>query len=555
MSAQNVTESQNYESIYSRISELESRIAGLEEALHFKQVTGGFKAQQGTAPVRDDSEFIQVDKLVLESKIGEFGFTWLGSLVLLFAIAFLMTFITKQGSPMLATIIGYACVAGVFLTTYLIRKSLEHLGFMLKISGYLLLYYITFRLFYFSAQPILTNKFFEVALLLIVSAFQLIFAFRNKSELMTSLALILVLVTSIFSDSLHYSLAMVTLTSAVGLYGFWKNNWTRTLLLNIWLVYLFHLNWLFGNPLAGHDFAALSTHPYSLIYLFITGGIYSVTALLANNERFPLSTINSIVVCNAIAFSMVAFIAATVLFPNNYVGMFGLITLFCISYSVVLEIIRRNPFIPSLFACFGFMALSVCVYGFAGLPNVYFYLALQSFMVVCIALWFGSRIITMMNTLLFAVILLMYMFTAHPVNLISFTFALVAFGSARIINWKKERLTLKTDLVRNVYLFSLFFVMLYACYYTFPARYAAISWASVAVLYFILSLILHNTKYRWMSVATLIVTVLYVFMVDLAQLEVGYRVVAFLILSVVLFAGSLYYTKSFRKKKAQSSEE
>ena len=90
MSAQNVTESQNYESIYSRISELESRIAGLEEALHFKQVTGGFKAQQGTTPVRDDSEFIQVDKLVLESKIGEFGFTWLGSLVLLFAIAFLM---------------------------------------------------------------------------------------------------------------------------------------------------------------------------------------------------------------------------------------------------------------------------------------------------------------------------------------------------------------------------------------------------------------------------------------------------------------------------------
>ena len=176
-------------------------------------------------------------------------------------------------------------------------------------------------------------------------------------------------------------------------------------------------------------------------------------------------------------------------------------------------------------------------------------------MVVCIALWFGSKIITMMNTILFAGILLIYMFTSPPVNLISFCFALVAFGSARIINWKKERLTLKTDLVRNVYLFSLFFVMLYACYYAFPARYAAISWASVAVLYFVLSLVLHNTKYRWMSVATLIITVLYVFMVDLAKLEVGYRVVAFLILAVVLFAGSLYYTKSFRKKKAQSSEE
>lgn len=555
MSAQNVTEGQNYETIYSRLSDLESRIQGLEEALHFKQVTGNFKTEARTSSPQDDSEFIQVDKLVLESKIGEFGFTWLGSLVMLFAIIFLMAFVTKQSSPLLASIIGYACVIGVFITTHLIRKSLEHLCFMLKISGYLLLYYITFRLFYFSAQPILTNKFAEIALLLVVSALQLVFAFRNRSELMTSIALILVLVTAVFADSLHYSLAMVTITSAIALYSFWKYNWTGVLLINLWLVYIFHLNWLFGNPVAGHDFAALSTHPYSLIYLFITGGIYSVTALLANSERFRIKTINAVVVCNAIAFSMVALIIAAVLLPNNYVGMFGLITLFCISYSVLLEIIRRNPFTPSLFACFGFMALSVCVYGFAGLPNVYFYLALQSFLVVCIALWFGSKIITMMNTILFAGILLMYMFTSPAVNFISFGFALVAFGSARIINWKKERLTLKTDLVRNVYLFSLFFVMLYACYYAFPARYAAISWASVAVIYFVLSLVLHNTKYRWMSVATLIVTVLYVFLVDLAQLEVGYRVVAFLILAIVLFSGSLYYTKSFRKKKTQASEE
>ena len=83
------------------------------------------------------------------SKIGEFGFTWLGSLVLLFGIGFLMAFITKKGSPLLAGAIGYAFVIGVFITTHLIRKSLEHLGFMLKISGYLLLYYVTLRLFFF----------------------------------------------------------------------------------------------------------------------------------------------------------------------------------------------------------------------------------------------------------------------------------------------------------------------------------------------------------------------------------------------------------------------
>jgi len=553
MSAQNVSESANIDKLYSRINDLESRMAGLEEALHYRQVTGKTIPKERSSVLKDEGEFIRVDKLVLESKIGEFGFTWLGSLVLLFGIAFLMAFITKKGSPLFASIIGYGCVIGVFITTYLIRKSLEHLGFMLKISGYLLLYYVTFRLFFFSSHPLLTDKGVELALLLVVSVLQLVYAYRNKSELMTSIALVLILITSVFGDSLHASLPMVTFTSAVALFCFWKFGWSRVLLVNLWLVYLFHLLWLFGNPIAGHDFVAMANHPYSLIYLFASGGIYSVCALLANGERFQLKTINAIVVSNAIGFSMAAFISATVLFPAHYVGRFGIITVFCISYSVVLELIRKNPFIPSLFACFGFMALSVCVYGFAGLPDVYFYLALQSFLVVCIALWFSSRIIIVMNTILFAGILLIYMFSATPIDRISFSFALVAFGSARIINWKRERLTLKTDLVRNAYLFSLFFSMLFACYYAFTPKYAAVSWAAVAVLYFILGFLLRNIKYRWMAVATIMITVLYVFMVDMAHLEVGYRVVAFLILAIVLFSGSLYYTKSFRKKKAQAA--
>lgn len=545
----------NYDKIHARISDLESRIAGLEEALHFKHVTGRTMERDTPGHAADDSEFIQVDKLVLESKIGEFGFTWLGSLVLLFGLIFLMAFIDKQGYHVLSTLIGFGCAIGVFITTHLIRKSLEHLGFMLKISGYLLLYYVTFHLHYFTDKPLVSDSVLASVLLIAVAVMQLVFAIRGKSGLMTSIAMVLMLFTAIFADNLHLSMSIVTATSAIAAYCFWKFRWKTVLLVNLWMVYLFHLMWLFGNPIAGHDFIATATHPYSLLYLFASGFMYSILALLSNDPLYPLNTINTIVVSNAIGFSMAIFLASTILFPTHYVGTFGIISAFCISYAVLLELIRRNPFIPSLFACFGFMALSVCVYGFAGLPNTYFWLALQSFMVVCIALWFGSRIIVVMNTILFASLLLMYMATAQPVNWISFSFAAVAFATARFINWQKQRLTLKTDLIRNVYLFSLFFSMLYACYFAFGARYAAVSWAGTAVLFFVLSLVLKNIKYRWLAVATLMVAVLYIFMVDLAKLEVGYRVVAFLILAVVLFGVSLYYTKYLRKKKSQTQEE
>jgi hypothetical protein len=554
MSAQHVPEGMSYDRIQSRLKDLEARIAGLEEALHFRNVTGRTAPEGVQEANGSENDFIQVDKLVLESRIGEFGFTWLGSLVLLFGIIFLMAFINKQGYPLAATLIGYACAGVVFTTTHLVRKSLEHLGFMLRISGYLLLYYVTFRLHFFSENPLVKDAALGTSLLTAVTAVELFFGIRGKSALLTSIGQCLLIITAIFADNLHVSFLLVTSTSVIAAFGYWKFEWKNGLIVNIWLVYLFHLLWLFGNPVAGHSFQASATQPYSLVYLFAAGAVYAALALLSNNPRFTLGTINLIIVSNAIGFSLAAFLSATILFPTHYVGMFGIISTFCIAYAVILEFIRKNPFIPSLFACFGFMALSVCVYGFAGLPNTYFWLALQSFMVVCIALWFGSRIIVVMNTILFTGLLLVYMASAQPSNLIGFTFAIVAFGSARIINWQKKRLTLQTDFVRNVYLFALFFSMLHACYFAFTARYAAISWAGTAVLYFILSLILRNIKYRWLSVATLMVAVLYIFLVDLAQLEVGYRVIAFLILAIVLFGVSLYYTKYLRKRKASHQE-
>jgi uncharacterized membrane protein len=100
-----------------------------------------------------------------------------------------------------------------------------------------------------------------------------------------------------------------------------------------------------------------------------------------------------------------------------------------------------------------------------------------------------------------------------------------------------------------MYLIILFFTMLFAFYHAVPTHYVTLSWTAVAAAYFILSVILHNIKYRWMAIATILVTVIYLFLVDLAQLSVGYRVIAFLFLAVISFSASLYYTKRIKKKR------
>jgi membrane protein implicated in regulation of membrane protease activity len=384
---------------------------------------------------------------------------------------------------------------------------------------------------------------------------QVYLAIRQSSELLTGIALVLIIVTALISDSLHITLSFITATAAAALYFLYRFNWWRLLVVTLILVYLSHILWLINNPLMGHTFEIVPSHPYNLVYLFASGVIFSMSTLIRRNTEFGIKGTNTIVLLNAFWFALTILLVTADYYPTSYVGMFGAISGFCLLFSVWLHLKTRSPFVPAFFACFGFTALSVSFYGYAKLPDAYFFLALQSFLVVSMALWFRSKIIVVVNSLLYLGILLIYLLSAHPVDRISFCFAFVAFATARILNLKKERLTLKTDLMRNMYLVALFFTLLFAFYHAVPGRYITLSWTAVAAGYFLLSFLLRNVKYRWMAIATLLVTVVYLFLVDLANLSIGYRVMAFLFLAVISISASLYYSNRVKKKRILKSEE
>ena len=124
-----------------------------------------------------------------------------------------------------------------------------------------------------------------------------------------------------------------------------------------------------------------------------------------------------------------------------------------------------------------FVALSVTVFGIYGLPRAYFLLALQSLLVVSMALWFRSKVIVVMNTFLFIILLIVYLATVHSLDSANFAFALVSLVTARTLNWQKKRLEIKTELLRNTYLIIGFSMMLYALYKIVPGNYVTLSWA------------------------------------------------------------------------------
>jgi len=193
------------------------------------------------------------------------------------------------------------------------------------------------------------------------------------------------------------------------------------------------------------------------------------------------------------------------------------------------------------------MAMSIALYGIFGFPKVYLLLSVQSLIVVSIALWFHNRLIVVMNSLLFLTIMIIYFLSSDSISYVNFSFALIALISARIINWKRSRLQIETDLMRNLYMIEGFFMMLYALAHCVPKQFVTLSWTLAALLYFGLGYLLKNVKYRYMALGTMICAAFYLFIVDLARIEIIYRVLALLFLAAISIGISIYYTNRIKK--------
>lgn len=103
--------------------------------------------------------------------------------------------------------------------------------------------------------------------------------------------------------------------------------------------------------------------------------------------------------------------------------------------------------------------------------------------------------------------------------------------------------------MRNAYLVSAFFIIPYSFYKLFPGFYVSLSWIGLTLLYYLLSIILKNIKYRWMAILTLILTMFYVLTIDLINLDPVFRIISFLALGIVLIAISIIYNHLNQKKK------
>ncbi|MEI6696485.1 MAG: hypothetical protein WCO13_10485 [Bacteroidota bacterium] len=543
------------EKIQDRLDYLERRIAQLETLLGVRKVSQDeFIAFENdkTAEALKTKPTDAENESAMETKIGELGLGWLGSIVLLFGISFITQYIQSNGQPLFSTLFGYFAVGIVFFISHYIRKSIPDLSSKLNIISYILLFYVTLRLHFFTNFPLISESFIPLMLLVIISAVQFYMANKNRSEFLAIIALILLLVTANISNTTHFMLILVVLSAMFSVYLLYKNNWWKLMLTSQMLTYLSFVIWYLVNVNTDKVLPNLLTDHNSIAYVYISVSVFSLISLLKKRLSIPDAFFFISIILNGLLFTFILTMYVVTFYLANYIGIFLTISIICLLFSVFLKKYSEIIYAPALYALYGFVSISTAIYGIFGLPFAYFLLSIQSLLVVSMAIWFRSKIIVFMNVFLFIFLLVGYYASSESIHSINFSFAVIAIVSARVINLQSKRLDIKTDLIRNVYLVIGFFAMLYALYKAVPLQYVILSWTIVAVVYFILSILIHNIKYRWMAIFTMVAAAIYLFVVDLASVGIIYRIFAFMFLAVISIAISVYYSKN--KKKSISED-
>ncbi|WP_163717198.1 hypothetical protein [Mangrovibacterium lignilyticum] len=482
----------------------------------------------------------------VEFRVGEYGMAWLGNIVLLFGIAFLVQYLTN---PLLSALVGFVAVAAIYSAAHFSQASFSYLSKLFTVNGHLLLFYVTLRLHFFETDPLIASKTTGLALLIVVSGILFYLAYRRQSATLTFLSLIMLLITGLIGNSLPVTAVITLFVSILAIVVYARYGWLKLAFAFVLLVYLFHSNWLLNNPIMGNQLTLPESPGLKYLAFLLTAIIFSLIAILPQKEKISDEFLISAIIWNGIGFSIVLLFSTLLYYKDSYVLLFLSISAVCLFYSILLQSKSAVKIIPAMYALYSFLAMSVAFYGIFLLPKAYTLLALQSMLVVSMALWFRSRFIVVMNTILFLVLLVLYLSDEANYSGTNFSFMVVAFVTARVINWKKERLNLKTELIRNVYLLAGFMMTLVAFYHAFPESLITASWILAAILFFVTSLVLKNVKYRWLAIASMVASAIKLIFSDMANIDIGYRVLLFLVFAIISITASILYTKFYKQKK------
>ncbi|VAX27992.1 hypothetical protein MNBD_IGNAVI01-94 [hydrothermal vent metagenome] len=538
--------SDNIRQILDNLSNLNSRISRIES---FLNLSGDENIT--VEPHKKTEE----EKQSLEFEIGQFWFAKAGIVVLALGIALILTLPFRTLPQFMPSLFGYIISIVLFGFSRLWKNSLNLISRYLFASAFLLLFFSTLRLHYWSNPSVIDNNILEFIFLAVISLALLIISIRRESTYLYNIGLTLGFTASLVSGDPYIIFISILSLTALTSYIKIKYEWATLFYYSIVLAYLTHFIWFINNPLVIGNKIELINEPYVNIFFLMS---YLITIAVGNifrnieckDERQKV--ISSFF--NSFGFLFLFAIITVTQFRSEITTSFIVASILFLSLSTLFWKKGQDKYSVFFFSILGYSTLSIAIINSFEIPELFIWLSWQSILVVTTAIWFRSKIIIIANFFIYALIAIATMSFSGNHAISCMNAGIVALLSARILNSQKDKLEIKTEAIRNAYLGIAFILLPYSTFLLVPLEYVGLTWLAIALLYYAFSLILKNKKYRWMAMLTLAITILYTIVLGIMHPEDELKVISFIIVGLVLIIISIVYTKIKLKNSIEKKE-
>ena len=471
-----LSQDQDNKEILRHQQNLDERVSKIEEQLEIRSKNF---ISESPEIVEEETKVLpksEDDEDKLEFEIGQFWFAKMGIIIFFIGIAFLMSFPFQDIPVTVDIIFGYALSVSVFFISRHWRETYAHISGYLLGGGLFLFFFTTLRLKFFGNGVIIAETLPEVILLVIAVGVSFWIAIKRESNYLILLSLALGYVTAIVSENPYSIFLMLTTLSLISVYFRLKYSWMPFLFTGILLTYFTHLLWFMNNPVLGKTLQTTYEPEINLLFLLI----YSIIFAMGNRlrkEPYPedppviMGTILNAAGCYGL-FLLITFFSKSS--TNSIYHILASVTF--LSLAIMFWHKEKSRFSTFIYAMLGYFALSVAIIYEVKSPGFFILLCWQSVLVISTAIWFRSKFIILANFVIYILIIVSFLVLDGKLNGTSISFGIVALISARILNWKKDRLELTTEQMRNAYLLTAVAIIPYALFHAMPAGWASVSW-------------------------------------------------------------------------------
>ena len=435
--------------ILQHLKSIESRILKIETYLNLPSAKTEDEIEEAPIIPKKKSETDEE----LEFRIGQFWFAKLGIFVFLVGWLIANTLPLGDLNQVIPVAIGFITGLITISAAIYIKNKFSHLAGWVLGSGFIIIYLAGLRM-HFLSTPALIENILPVLIILYVVSFATVFTgLKWNSPYIASLGITALLISSLVGNFPLLIFFTIAVCAAISTYLKIKLNWAGLLNFVMIIGFLVHLIWFINNPLMGNPLELQIDLPVNLIFILIYQIIFTLAFYL--DKKYDESLLPSLGILAITSLGYGLFLLITILSKPLYGQVYHLAASIIFILFAILFFKNKGSKIATFFyAMTGYGALSIAIILQFNIPDFFMWLCWQSLLVVSTAVWFRSKFIIVANFIIFLMIFIVFLALSAATSGISLSFGIVALLSARILNWKKDVLELKTEQMRNAYLLT-----------------------------------------------------------------------------------------------------